>query len=1137
MRSRRLALITCAALLLGVSHRPLAQSIPDAWKDQYGLGSGPDGAPDADPDGDGLTNAQEFAAGSHPRGTFVRLFAEGATGTLFDTRFALFNTDLGRTSRTLLRFLREDGVTIPYFVRLLPGARITIDPEVIPGLQAGSFSTIVESDTTVIADRTMMWDSRHYGSSAETGIPRASTTWYFAEGATPNDFNVFYLLQNPNPAPAEVTITYLLGGWPPLVKKYTVRPNSRTNIWADIEDPALASAELSAVIQSSLPIVAERAMYSNAGGLAFGSGHAAAGVTAPATEWFLAEGATGELFDMFVLLANPNAEAADVKVTFLRSGGAPPIEKKYDLKPRSRFTIPVDGIKGLERGEISTRVESLNGVPIMVERAMYWPSAALSADWWREGHDSTGVTSTATRWALADGESGLADATQTYVLLANPSPVPGTARVTLYFEDGGAPVEQLFALAAKSRRTIDVSLDFPEAANRRFATSIESLGMNGGPAPGIVVERSMYSDADGVHWAAGTVALATPVPDDALVPNPTSVRITAAPTQMFENGPAGSTITFTRGAADRDQTVYYAVGGTATPGSDYRALTGRVHFTAGQTAATVPVLVVDDMDAEPTETLTITLLDSSDYVIGAPALATLTISDNDTVIVPDTEIDVSRFLTQATFGPRPADIPQVKAVGYNEWISQQIAAPPSSFVGCLDVLGREPENSDLAECWTTYAVNSVDQLRLRVSTALIETMVVATTNGLEDQPLAIAVYMDILQHYAFANFRDLLQAVTLSPAMGQFLSHLKNDKPGKNHDPDENYAREVLQLFTIGLHKLNADGTPVRVGGALVPTYDQSVVEGFAHVFTGWTFAHDGEPKFYNAPENWRQPMRGIPSRHAATEKRLLDGVVLPARQTMDQATMDLELKQALDLIFNHPNVGPFIGRQLIQRLVTSNPSPAYVGRVAAVFANNGAGERGNLQSVIRAVLMDPEARDAALARQARYGHLREPMIRFVTALRAFNATSPTGRFAASNLHNEIGQGPFRSPSVFNFFEPHFSQPGPIANLGLYSPEFQISTERWVASYSNVMRNLVRSGYGSTEQRITLNLATETALAAEPLQLIEHLNLLLLGGQMSAELRNTLVDALYTMPGNRLDRRAMVAVSLVLSSPEFVVQK
>jgi uncharacterized protein (DUF1800 family) len=342
-----------------------------------------------------------------------------------------------------------------------------------------------------------------------------------------------------------------------------------------------------------------------------------------------------------------------------------------------------------------------------------------------------------------------------------------------------------------------------------------------------------------------------------------------------------------------------------------------------------------------------------------------------------------------------------------------------------------------------------------------------------------------------------------------------------------------MQLFSIGLNRLNQDGTLQRDGqGNPIPTYDQNIVRDFAHVFTGWTYAHDGSANFYYADENWRDPMRGIPSHHSTKSKTLLNGLVLPANQTMQE-----DLRQALDNIFNHPNVGPFVSRQLIQRLVTSNPSPGYIARVAGVFNNNGANVRGDLFATVRAILLDPEARTIATARGPYFGHLKEPMIRFVQVLRAFQARAASGRYRITRLEDTLGQAPFRSPSVFNFFSPNYRKPGTIASLGLYSPEFQIQAEQWVIGYSNTMRRVASDGYGYDQDRIMLDLTPQIALAANPSALADHLNTLLFAGMMTSELRNIIVEAIEQIPGDHLEDRAQLAVSLAITSAEYVVQK
>ena len=378
------------------------------------------------------------------------------------------------------------------------------------------FSTVVESDQPFVLDRTMSWDGAGYGSHAESSVASPSTTWYLAEGSTSGDFALFYLLQNPNPTATTATVRYLRPfGLPPIDRQHALAPNSRTTIPVDAQGAELASTDLSAVITAPQPIIVERAMYMTRNGQTFAAGHGSAGVTAPATNWFLAEGATGPFFDLFILLANPGDQTAQVTVAYLLSTGAT-FSKSYVVPANGRFTIWVDdeqipagsGIRPLDHVAVSSTITSTNGVPIIAERTMWWPSPALSAVYWTEAHNSPGATTTATRWAMAEGEVGGAQGAETYILIANTSPVAGAARVTLYFEDG-ASVNKTFSLLPQSRTTVSVSAEFPAAVGRRFGSVVDSLGPS---PPAIVVERAMYTSPGGATWAAGTNALATPLP-------------------------------------------------------------------------------------------------------------------------------------------------------------------------------------------------------------------------------------------------------------------------------------------------------------------------------------------------------------------------------------------------------------------------------------------------------------------------------------------------------------------------------------------------------------------------------------------------------------------------------------------------
>ncbi|WP_291980812.1 SdrD B-like domain-containing protein [Luteitalea sp.] len=437
-------------------------------------------------------------------GSFTRYFAEGATSAFFETEIALLNAT-GQATTATLTFLKGDGTTVAHDVPLAGLARATVTPKQLPGLDNAEFSTVITSSQPVIADRTMRWDARGYGSHAETSIAAPALEWYLAEGATIGGFNLFYLLQNPNPTTASVEVTYLLPApQAPIVKAYTITPNTRFNIWVNLEAPELAAAEVSAVIRgtNNIPVIVERAMYRNNGGRTFDAGHESAGVTAPATEWFLAEGATGDYFDLFVLIANPQTTPAQVSVDYLLPGGTV-LTRTYSVAPQSRFNIWVDfEDPQLASTAVSARVRSTNAVPIIVERAMWWPGDGST---WHEGHNSAGAERTSTKWGLADGQVGGPFSVETYILIANTSSTGGTAQVTLVFEDGTTAVRQI-TLLPNSRESVPVSLTFPEAAGRRFGAVVESFGP---PAPEIVVERAMYGNAEGVVWAAGSNVVGT----------------------------------------------------------------------------------------------------------------------------------------------------------------------------------------------------------------------------------------------------------------------------------------------------------------------------------------------------------------------------------------------------------------------------------------------------------------------------------------------------------------------------------------------------------------------------------------------------------------------------------------------------
>ena len=340
-------------------------------------------------------------------GTFRRYFAEGATGTFFDTSIALLNAT-GQPATATVRFQREDGQVFSQTVQLGGLSRATVNPETLAGLETAAFSTVVESTQPIIADRTMRWDGSGYGSHAETSVAEPLTTWYLAEGATTGGFNLFYLLQNPTAQAATVEIQYLRPApAAPITKTYTVGANTRRSIYVNGEDPGLDEAEISAVITSTnaVPIVVERAMYLNSNGQLFGAGHESAAVADLSTSWFFAEGATGPFFNMFILVANPSATDAEIELRYLLPSGQV-ITRTHVARAHSRLTIGVhDEALALALTPVSTTLQSTNGVAVLAERAMWWPSVALVPQW-QEGHNSAGAVRTGEKWGLADGEEG-----------------------------------------------------------------------------------------------------------------------------------------------------------------------------------------------------------------------------------------------------------------------------------------------------------------------------------------------------------------------------------------------------------------------------------------------------------------------------------------------------------------------------------------------------------------------------------------------------------------------------------------------------------------------------------------------------------------------------------------------------------
>ena len=514
-----------------------------------------------------------------------------------------------------------------------------------------------------------------------------------------------------------------------------------------------------------------------------------------------------------------------------------------------------------------------------------------------------------------------------------------------------------------------------------------------------------------------------------------------------------------------------------------------------------------------------------------------------------------RFLEASTFGPTSGDVDHLIALGdssdaYTLWIDEQMAIPPTLLLPVLQakfasgIKGAAALNLARQDAWLRTTVVGPDQLRQRVAFALSEIMVVSQRGALETMPYALASYYDTLARDAFGNFRQLIEDVTLHPAMGVYLSMLGNQKPDtdRNIRPDENYARELMQLFTIGLVRLNPDGSvQTDESGAPVPTYDQAVVEGFANVFTGWTYS--GASTFAAAKRtnaNQSQPMKAYPEQHSSLAKRLLDyPAVTQSELPPGQSPAD-DLAAALDNVFNHPNVGPFIAQRLIQRLVTSNPTPGYVARVSSVFDDDGTGQRGNLGAVVRAILLDVEARPEADAESDATGKVKEPLLRLVQLWRAYDARATSGLYRIVDADLKFGEGHLLSPSVFNFFRPDYAPQGELADRGLTAPEMQIATEFLKTQVTNnfytqvISRNSTITGFG--KDIVVIHIAEEVALAANADALVARLADKLLGGRipasLAAEARAAVLRTSVTKPGQRVAD----AMFLIVTSPQFAVQ-
>lgn len=636
-------------------------------------------------------------------------------------------------------------------------------------------------------------------------------------------------------------------------------------------------------------------------------------------------------------------------------------------------------------------------------------------------------------------------------------------------------------------------------------------------------------------------------------------------------------------------TVNVTFGGTAVRDADYTAV-APVVFGPGVREAWIEIFAIADAeDAEATETVTVTLAAGTGYTVGAQNLATVSIENEPAGALPRAK-EAARFLLQAAFGPDqdsaedadeiPENVEDLMGMGFAAWIEDQFARPVGLVQPWVDWAVDAAPQIELHGNWKEFswwgramgspklrpdaaATQAPDPLRQRVAFALSQILVVSDRpEVLTVEQRGMANYYDLMVRHAFGNYRDLLIDVAMHPAMGIYLSHLGNQKadPVNRIYPDENFAREIMQLFTIGLWQLNADGTRVLSNGQPIPTYNNSDITELARVFTGFSFGNNEEFRLH--PRDFTVQTKCWDAYHDCEPKTLL-GLSLPARTPSagNTGTAGMaDLNAAVNNLFQHPNVGPFIGKQLIQRLVTSNPSPEYVGRVSAAFANNGSGVRGDMKAVVRAILLDPEARATAKLAEPTWGKLREPFLRVVNMARAFNATSPSGYYALDQFTMDHAQDPMSAPSVFNFFLPAHSPPGPITEAGLVAPEFQVLNATTAVTGPNYFWNAIagglhRYGVGNAAYNVTLNLAQELAMvcpanqvnmdvptgpAMDPDPLLRRLDLALTGGMLSPQQFQIIREAMLRIgTGSWMwhRERLRLAIYLIVTSPDFNVQR
>ncbi|MGB6686229.1 MAG: DUF1800 domain-containing protein [Terracidiphilus sp.] len=756
----------------------------------------------------------------------------------------------------------------------------------------------------------------------------------------------------------------------------------------------------------------------------------------------------------------------------------------------------------------------------------------------------------------------------TYPLtVTNPNPGSASANPFSMKVGPGQVVLQLFPGDGYDVR-VGNSLSFGLTVNGTDHTGV-TLDVNGIPGGNAQVGTAVANNGNIIYKAPPVV----PTPNNVVQLNITSVDnpkisiqqdvsvmnpipiLTSATPMSFNPGPATIVLRgqkFISGAQ-------VLVNGAAAP---------TTFNSGGQLSATVDLTEPGNLDLQ-------VLNPNPGPAASSDLIALVNGKPPEPIAAPD---DASRFLEQATFGATDADIHHLSMIGYPAWLNEQFSVPQTLHEPVVEqelILDNPPCASGDVKCnaalfvqnssdevlvqdeFWQQALTGNDQLRQRVEYALMEQMVISSNNStaIQNMPRGEAKYYDVVGADVFGNFRTLLQDVTLNPMMGQFLSMLGNDKGNATTDPDENYAREVMQLFTIGLWQLNDDGTQkLDAQGQPIPTYSNNDVMGLAKVFTGFSWNIPGN----DTDDAWSnccmwvgkgygeelQPMRAYPDHHSTESKQFL-GVTIPA----GGPNAGGDLNKALDTLFNHPNLPPFFSKQMIQHLVTSNPSPAYVERVAKVFEDDGLGVRGDMKAVIKAILMDPEERDSVPDfSNPQYGKVREALIRYAEWARAFTAQSRTGSYYIGSTEDPIfglGQMSLRSPTVFNWFSPMYVPPNTsISRAGLGAPEMQMTNVSTVVGYINYVQDAIGSNAGQGADMFS-PYDTELRMARSPDDLLDRLNVLLMAGEMSSTLRDQILSVIESIEipsgdpnaiNAALANRVQTAIYLTMASPEFSAQ-